>query len=370
VDLPEELLEADAQLQALQARILGAAHLNPVNVPAARAAFESGAETPPFRYATAIWAPDALEALRRIVVPREHPLGGALAEVIAEVEAQVRALRDRTPQAFEDLADRCGWWPSSRGLEGALPLLPPARPESGDDAPLPPEAMCAQLQRALTDRGHAGWNVLDDPVMSARILVDVPRKTLRVAPHATFRARDVRALVAHEVDVHVQRAVNGARQPLRIFETGLARVHAVEEGLALMAELQVGALDARALERQRWVLRAVVLARSVGFRELHTALREPLGPHVAWAVALRVKRGLARPDLPGVYAKDTVYLEGFLRVHEALEAGFPLELLYAGKVGLDSQVRAWREAGWITPGRVPRLWAGEALRRGRAPSAP
>jgi hypothetical protein len=115
-------------------------------------------------------------------------------------------------------------------------------------------------------------------------------------------------------------------------------------------------VDARALERQRWVLRAVNLARTAGFRELHTALLEPLGPQVAWAVALRVKRGLARPDLPGVYAKDTVYLEGFLRVHEALEGGFPLELLYAGKVGLGPETRAWRDAGWLAPGEVPPLW--------------
>lgn len=359
--LPHELLDADAALHEIHARVRFSAFLNPVNVPAARDAFLAGAAAPPFTYAPATWADDALDALRRLRVPRQHPLGEVVADVAADTTLLVTALRDRTAEVFDALTLRHRWR-SEPLSEDDLAGLPEA-PSNEDARAVPHAHMRLTLERALRARGLDDWAVVVDPAMSARVLVDATHAEVRVAPHARFCHRDLRGLVAHEIDVHVTRAHNGAKQPLRLFATGLHGAGFVEEGLALMAEARVGTLTRRTLRLQGHVARAVQLARELGFRDLYEALALDLPASSAWSIALRVKRGLADPAAPGAYAKDVIYLEGYRRVRAHLRGDDDLErlrALYVGKVGLDDAVTDWATQGWVTPSSLPPLWQGPA----------
>jgi hypothetical protein len=358
VTLPPELLEADARLHALHQQVRFSAYLNPLNAAEARAAFLTGTHpAPPFAYAPADWADDLLDALARLRVPREHPLGDALHASVQGTALTARALRDRTGESFHHLAEHAEWYPTPRGLAGTLPDLALAPLRDDDEVAIPHAQLLDALRGALPD--GSGWTVVSDPVMSARVLVAAAQREVRVAPSARFRRRDLRALVAHEIHVHVARARAGQRQPLRLFETGLHGAGATEEGLALHAEARVGALHPGTLARQRHVLRAVAHAREAGFAEVYEALVGDVGPASAWSIALRVKRGLADPARPGVYAKDTVYLEGFLQVHDTLSdaPARALAELYTGKVGVAHPVREWLAEGWLLPGEVPALWS-------------
>jgi hypothetical protein len=198
--------------------------------------------------------------------------------------------------------------------------------------------------------------VVWEPVLSSRVLVEAARRTIRLNPAARFRRSDEAGLIAHEIDVHVTRGENGAAQPLRMFGTGLARSLGTEEGLAILAEERVGTLSASFLPRQAVVSEAVRQAGALGFRALYELLREQVGSLGAWQIALRVKRGLARPGEPGVYAKDTVYLSGYRLVRDWVAAGGRIADLYVGKVGIEHPVGEWRAAGWVRDGRVPALW--------------
>ena len=73
------------------------------------------------------------------------------------------------------------------------------------------------LESTLVQRGVQDWTVIRDHVMSARVLVDGAKRVLRVHPDAMFRERDIARLIAHEIDVHVLRSVNGQQQPLALF---------------------------------------------------------------------------------------------------------------------------------------------------------
>ena len=90
---------------------------------------------------------------------------------------------------------------------------------------------------------------------------------------------------------------------------------------------------------------------------------ERVGEATAWGIAVRIKRGLGDPEAPGVYAKDTVYLRGRIRVQAFLEAGGDIADLYVGKVGIEDPVASWREQGWVEARPVPSVWA--AVARGR-----
>jgi hypothetical protein len=266
----------------------------------------------------------------------------------------IRALRDRTESAFHQLALANHWYPDPELLD----IVFPDQTSSVGPLSVSADRLIAHLEDALADRDVGDWKVTRDPIMSARVLVDGAKRILRVNPEARFRENDLPRLVAHEIDVHVQRSVNGQNQPLLCFQTGLPGSLLTEEGLAMVAEERSGTDSGGVLSRQQEVLRAIQLAREMGFQELFSSIEERLGPGLAWGICLRIKRGLARPELPGVYAKDSVYLQGRMRVTEWLKASGDLSQLYVGKVGLEDPVQEWLDQGWIQPAKaLPPLWS-------------
>lgn len=356
VSIPPPVLEADRVHHAVLERVVFSRHLNPANEAAARAAFDRGAAAPPFEYQPLLGADALLAELAAARPPADHPAGALMCRCLDETALLIRALSERSAALFSELAELADWFPSAEDLTQPLP-------EGGADrerADVSADLMIAVLQEALGSRGLHAWRVETDTVMSARVLVDSARKVVRVHPGARFRMRDLTRLVAHEVDVHAVRGFNGAGQALRCFETGLPGALCTEEGLALVAEERVGAASPGVLPRQRLVCQAILVAREAGFRDLYEWLRDRAGPELAWGVSLRVKRGLSHPGLPGVYAKDSVYLRGRMAVHRWLEAGGPIEHLYVGKVSVNDPVRQWIDEGWVQPRPVPSLWRAAA----------
>ena len=106
-----------------------------------------------------------------------------------------------------------------------------------------------------------------------------------------------------------------------MFQTGLPKSSSTEEGLALIAEERNNLLSKNTLADQTHIVWAIHHARELGFRELYEQLKLRVGPRMSWIICLRIKRGLANPELPGVYAKDSVYLQGYVRVQEWIKNG-------------------------------------------------
>lgn len=339
--LPQDLLVADAAFFTLHQRLVASRHLNPLDEVEARARFLAGGPVR-FRYAPLPHADDLLRACDAVAPPDDHPLGVELAAAVAEVRAAVVALRDRTPQAFAALAELSGWWAADE-MPAREPPVRPADPEV-----LPLADVVGRFEEALAARGVAGWTVAVDPVMTARVLADAPRRVLRLNPRASWSPTDVRALIAHEIDVHVARAVAGAAQPLRLFELGLAQSLVAEEGLALYAEAQACGLPAGAADRLALLAAAARRAAEQGFTGLYRGLEPLVGAQQAWTTCVRLKRGLADPETPGVYAKDRVYWLGWCRISRWVASGADLRGLRCGKVGFDHPVAAWAAEGWIT----------------------
>lgn len=349
--LPDDVLRADRVHHEILERVHFSRHLNPANMAEARQRFLRGERSPPFEYQPLDEADALLRRLDAVEPRRDHPAGALIGACLDGTRLLLRALRDRSAAAFHEMNLGAGWYPTAEQLRIVVP-----EGEEPSTPPLSVDALISGLGDALDARGLSGWRIERDPIMSARILVDSAKNVIRVNARANFRAHDLRRLVAHEVDVHVLRARNGARQPLRCFQTGLPRSLAAEEGLAMLAEQQVEGGSTAGLARQVDVLRAIHLAREHGFREVYEALLPELGAPLSWSICARVKRGLADPSAPGVYAKDSVYLLGALQVRAWLDAGGALEQLYVGKVGLDHPVREWVTQGWVQPMPVPALW--------------
>ena len=361
--LPKELTDADEALHSLYQRITFSRYLNPVNAEEARQDFLAGAEVPPFSYMRADWAPEALALLDRLKPPLEHPLGPMVADSIHGARLLILALKERSAEAFSALADFGNW----RADEDLL-VVAKEQVRGVDITPFSrtAQALLEDLEEALIARGMTEWRVEMDPVMGARVLVDSAKMVLRVNSRARFRDRDTAKLIAHEIDVHALRAENGKKQCLRIFETGLPGSLETEEGLALYAEECVQASDPGNAWCQGLVVQAVDWGESIGFRELYERLATLGGSGLAWGLSLRVKRGLARPGEPGVYAKDIVYFRGLRTVRNWLSEGGNLAHLYVGKVSVDHPVQEWLDAGLIQSSVAPPLFAGVGIETERA----
>lgn len=355
VSFPQELVEADAAYHQLLQQIAPSRYLNPINIPEARRLFEAGAEAPPFVYTPADWAPDALDTLARLKIPTSHPLGWELSQAAAGLALLIRCLYHRDAEHFDALARHADWYPRPVDLVSMESWGEDEQPGRR----VPNLEMQLRLESALRARGISDWRVEADTTMSARVLVESSKRLIRINPRATFREQDLDALVAHEIDVHVMRSVAGQRQPLRLFSTGLEHAGRAEEGLAILAEHRVGRLPSGFTWRHIHLQRAVAWARDEGFREVYERLHQEIGANAAWTITLRIKRGLARPGGPGVYAKDTVYLRGFREVRDWLADGGDIQRLYVGKVGLHHPIDAWLAQGWVTLSPVPPLWGQE-----------
>lgn len=350
--IPRPVLDADRTHHGILTQVAFSRHLNPHNATEARRDFLRGAEAPPFEYVPLREADALLRILDDSEPPRDHPAGALVGRCMDGTRLLIRALRDRTAAAFDEMARAADWYPDPA-------LLGLRFPDAHDPTPLdvPAERIVERLKEALEERRLDHWRVEEDTVMAARVLVDGAKRMLRVNPRARFRRRDVERLVVHEIDVHAIRADNGMQQVLRCFQTGLPGSLATEEGLAMVSEVHSGHASPGVLARQVDVVRAIDRARHMGFRALYDVLADEIGPGLAWGIGLRIKRGLARPDLPGVYAKDSVYLRGHVLVKDWLDRGGDPALLYVGKVSVTDPIEAWLGQGWVVPGRVPPTWA-------------
>jgi hypothetical protein len=351
--IPKSIIHADRVLHELNKRISVGSYLNPTNTGAARLAFVAGAKAPPFEYATASWVDSEIELLQTLKVDKGHPFGEMLAASVRSTAHMYLALRDRTPEAFGRLAESSGWIPSEEVVQAASLEVP-----MKDEAPFVfgAQGMKLELEKALALRGYVSWVVEINHVMAARVSVDSAKYLIKVNAAAKFRERDVAKLVAHEIDVHVTRGKNGEGQPLHIFSTGLPNSLETEEGLAIYSEELARASTPGGRWRRGLVCRAILWAQEMGFRDLFDRIVEVAGPAMAWGISVRLKRGIADPSLPGVYAKDVVYYRGEIRVAKWLQSGGSLSTLYVGKVGLEHPVEQWLSEGLLGSREVPELF--------------
>lgn len=350
--IPDPIRLADETLYRLLQRVSFSRHLNPINVQEARLGFRNGAEAPIFEYQPLEQADALLKELDAVDPPRDHPAGMLVSQCIEGTRLLIIALRDRSAHAFDQLNQASGWYPDAALL--ALQFSSSSHKRQPLDVPA--SALIAHFEQALRDRDMGDWRIESDNVMSARVLVDSAKSIIRVRTDAKFRKQDLARLVVHELDVHARRSVNGRQQQLRCFSTGLPGALATEEGLAMVAEEESGTATQGTMNNQLRVLHAIEHARTAGFRAVYQAIEETAGRGLAWGISLRIKRGLAHPEDPGVYAKDSVYLAGRTQVREWLNAGGDVHQLYVGKVALTHPVADWLQQGWVTAQPVPQLW--------------
>ncbi len=212
----------------------------------------------------------------------------------------------------------------------------------GDTAIFTAEGLASRMRGVLSRHfAEAAPEVQVVPHLSAKALAGP--SYIRLRSDASFSDRDLAQLVQHEAFVHVATSLNGASQTaFPILAAGHAGTTRTQEGLAVFAELISGAMDPSRLMRLADRVIAIQMAMDgADFLQIYRYFCNRVPDRFqAFENARRVFRG---GTLTGgaPFTKDSVYLEGLVKVHNFLRIAVQetrvdcIRLLFAGKIDIE-----------------------------------
>lgn len=333
----QDILHVDAELFKLVRGFEVLNHVNPMNVERERRTFfaSKGATNPQFAYRPLQLEPFELKRqLLRIPVERIE-------------DDSIRKLYEATISAYLDKVDllatlgtpnflynslRYYGAPSEQDLKNAQYLL--HLPEVEGEI-RPEKRVGTDVARQAFLDGMAAYGFQGKVQVTSRIVADAmvnnaERKVL-LKKGATFRPKELRYLVHHEIGVHMVTTMNAAEQPLKLLRIGTRVSTRTQEGLAVLAEYLSGNTTLRRLKELAYRVIAVdMMVRGADFVETYRHLTHELDmeAYAAFSLTTRVFRG-------GGLTKDYLYLQGLREVFELWRNGDDLSPLLLGKCSME-----------------------------------
>lgn len=249
-----------------------------------------------------------------------------------EIDRQLTLLTDRNTAAFRFGSMQLYGKVEDTLFEHAKAILDRFPGRSGDDT--------SQGKVTVEDFARRSQSELENmrqqlPELEAKVIVTsevvglmVSRGRLMLNANLKIPANRVRALIAHEVGVHVLTYWNARSQPLKLLASGLAGYDEFQEGFAVLSEYLTGGLT-RA--RLRLLAGRVVAARYLedGATFIETFRRlsrnHDFDQRTAYQISMRIFRG-------GGLTKDHVYLRGLISILDYFKKGGDIEPLLMGKI--------------------------------------
>jgi len=160
--------------------------------------------------------------------------------------------------------------------------------------------------------------------------------TIKISPTASFKEHELRATLAHEIDVHITRYIHWEQSGWQIMKWWTAGYITDEEWLAVAASRKY---LPEGYEAKRLFYRYFFLEQWVekDFAGLAALVRWLHGYDLArtFNETLRMKKGVQDTSIKHpwtLFMKDKIYLDGYVRVKEWLDAWWDLETLMIGKI--------------------------------------
>lgn len=196
------------------------------------------------------------------------------------------------------------------------------------------------------------WNTYIDPTSSNRyVYINHTEKLVVIPKERTITEAHLKALVRHEVGVHIKRRTEAEKSKFRLLTRGLARYIKGEEGLSKYEELQV---YPQAFRPTLEIYLGIALIRGLdgkqrNFREMFNFFVHYFTLYSQWEPQINIEdmaynrteklfRGTSGQSTGVCFTKDLVYFDGYLAIkdilkHDKKEA----ERMYAGKYDPSNQ---------------------------------
>ncbi len=158
--------------------------------------------------------------------------------------------------------------------------------------------------------------------------------------------KELRSIIAHEIEWHYLRKLNGKKQFLEIFSRGTARYIETDEGIAIYNQNKFLSLkDPKyygIFERYYFINYAM----NHSYKKLLEKMKEYYDNDYEkiFNYILRLKRGMPKFTSDGIFYKDVVYLNGYMDLESFLDNWWDLKKLYMWKIktsDLETVLESW-----------------------------
>jgi alpha-L-glutamate ligase-like protein/uncharacterized protein (TIGR02421 family) len=351
----EELTQIDSELADIDGRIKLLSHLRPTNLREENTKFLMDPDyNPQFEYKPFSFDLNNLNRrLKRLEYP-DSPIGVLWHKKADEIRRKIELLEARGTDAFTEKSILLYGAPDEalyRSAMDEIARMPKEFPKSGK-VYTAKEAKRI-FEKAIQDYGLKGWRVKikEDLVSDA---IAGKENTVLIREDARFTDDRLKGTIAHELETHAFTAMNGALQPYRIFQRGLADYLTTEEGLAVYNQEQT---ESTQTVKKYWPASSVIgiyIAMKGSFADVYAEIvRLGFGAERAWRVALKSKRGIADTSQSGAFTKDFVYYKGFKMIEDFVSNGGDLKELYFGKTNLEDLDTIKKVKGLKSPIYLP-----------------
>lgn len=330
------LLKLDRELHQQLKNFELLAYVNPVNNTAERNRFFKSrfTEMPKFRYSPININPYELkQELNQLRVQDISDVSIRLLyeSVVNSYFDKIDMLSTLGSRTFQYNSLRYFGRPSKTDLQNAqyLMLLPPVPNEPKSPPKIDVTEAIEIFKTSLDKYGFQCKIELSNKVIS-KVMVLNSRKIVRFRHGAQFTRTEVKALVEHEIGVHMVTTMNSSNQRLKVFNLGLPVNTRTQEGLAILAEYLSGNLTLMRLRKLALrVILADMMCNGANFIECFRYLTENgfSSSDEAYSMVTRIFRG-------GGFTKDYLYLSGFVSILRFWEADNDLSPLLVGKTSI------------------------------------
>jgi hypothetical protein len=260
---------------------------------------------------------DALLEYRRDVLHGSDPLIALLREDVSRGIAFIRGLQSGEDQVYAQAQVDLNGLPTPELLDTAWAAVRSDVPSASlmGEGTVTSIALLDRIELVLKNFGLNDWTVVGESNMSAKASVNGVKKRVRVRNGEKFSARTADRLIAHEVGGHVLRWANSELQPEPWAVIPIGFTVATEEGLAVCREAEYDLIDPDQMRVYAARCVAVSIGAAAGIMDVITTIEPYVNLRDAVDIAIRVKRGLRDPNLPGGRTKDWAYLGGFVETN-------------------------------------------------------
>lgn len=180
----------------------------------------------------------------------------------------------------------------------------------------------------------------------SRIAIGISKNIrIKLLANTSFREKDLDAIIAHEIDTHLVRYLNGTAKGWNILSSGTGFYLQDEEGLAIYQSMQVMENYFDYFENLNIYKKYHLInqATNYSFQQLVELIGQLENKKPSkqtyknlFKTALKLKRGIKDTSMTGVvYMKDKVYLDGYTKVKKRVENGWDIDNLLVGKIKIE-----------------------------------
>ncbi len=205
------------------------------------------------------------------------------------------------------------------------------------------------FDQALKHIKASEWKVHIKQIQRENIFIKTQDKTIYIPSSRSASGKVLKQLIAHEINVHVRRAVNGSRSILKLLSVGLSGYILGEEGLALISESALAHNFIRYKGFEKYLAIALASGKDGTVRDFRTVfhimyqyfLLTYTGKRVSkktlrertWQLCVRIFRSIPPTANKGIcLTKDAMYYMGQIRIWKLLQDdSSQFEKLFIGK---------------------------------------